>query len=223
MHLKISPWWSNSQTDLKFWALPSSRGAVRSRRGGAPEGSPAFRPGVEARSADDPGKRLIIINRYDPARVSHSPGKLDSATPGGVEGNFLRRSIPGSSSGLAPLLDTWAKHRAPLPGCLAACRSRRCINSSGDHHYEHPCRGASQPADPAGALIPLAITITSDPGGVQRCLTIPFAHPPRFDSSAEGGEVGDDIERGHRSGLTTRPATSVYLLNGSLGETYLTR
>ena len=45
---------------------------------------------------------------YDPDRVSHSTGKLDSATPCGVEGNFLRRSIPGSSSGLAPLLDTWA-------------------------------------------------------------------------------------------------------------------
>ena len=30
--------------------------ACRSRRGEAPEGSSLFRPGVEARSADDPGK-----------------------------------------------------------------------------------------------------------------------------------------------------------------------
>ena len=35
----------------------SAATSCRSRRGEAPEGSSLFRPGVEARSAEDPGKR----------------------------------------------------------------------------------------------------------------------------------------------------------------------
>ena len=45
---------------------------------------------------------------YDPARVSHSPVRHSVRHPGGVAGIFPRRSIPGSSSGLTPLLDTRA-------------------------------------------------------------------------------------------------------------------
>ena len=43
---------------------------VRSRRGAAPEGSPPFSPGVEARSADDPGKWSIFIIDPTPPGVA---------------------------------------------------------------------------------------------------------------------------------------------------------
>ena len=98
--------------------------ACRSRRGEAPEGSPDFSPGVEARSAEDPGKRLIIIIKYDPDRVSHSPGKLGKCDTLSGSWGFLPAELSrGLRRGLRPSL---------TPGLKTV----------------HPCRGAMPPTDP---------------------------------------------------------------------------
>ena len=97
--------------------LHKTHPACRSRRGGAQEGSSAFSPGVEARSADDPGFPAIRLIDTTPPGCRTPRACLIVRHPIGVEGSLPRRSIPGSSSGLAPLLDTRAKNRAPLPGC----------------------------------------------------------------------------------------------------------
>ena len=95
---------------------------------------------------------LPIPQRRSPGRIAvFSPGGrtpwvvgLIVRHPDGVEGIFPRRAIPGSSSGLAPLLDTRAKHRAPLPGCYQtgtlSCRTSRtpCPNLSAHTARRHP-------------------------------------------------------------------------------------
>ena len=52
--------------------------------------------------------------------------------PGGVGGIILHRSIPRSSSGLAPRLDTRAKHRAPLPGCCPIPKGHTILSDMSD-------------------------------------------------------------------------------------------
>ena len=70
---------------------------------------------------------------YDPDRVSHRQPNLLSTTPSGVVGISPHRAIPGSSSGLAPLLDTRAKHRAPLRGALSVRgREQKKVDSRQD-------------------------------------------------------------------------------------------
>jgi len=60
---------------------------ARSRRGEAPEGSSLFRPGVEARSAEDPGERRRIQGIRRRQGVAHT-SQSTSATPYGVAGSL---------------------------------------------------------------------------------------------------------------------------------------
>ena len=82
---------------------------------------------------------------YDPDRVSHRQPNLLSTTPSGVVGISPHRAIPGSSSGLAPLLDTRAKNRAPLPGCIPILKDALYYRTSRaeprrDRAMRHPNR-----------------------------------------------------------------------------------
>ena len=88
--------------------------AGRSRRGEAPEGSSLFRPGVGARSAEDPGKRRRIQGIRPRQGVAHT-SQSSSATPYGVAGSL---AMPDPRGAGATPLD---------PG----------LND------EHPCRGAT--------------------------------------------------------------------------------
>ena len=94
--------------------------------------------------------------------VSHSTGKLDSATPVGVEGIFPTELSRGHRRGLRPSL---------TPG----------LNT------EHPCRGASL-ADPEGVSVSLAITIVSTPVGVPR-LPIPKGRAVLSDESDDATDA----------------------------------
>ena len=96
--------------------------ACRSRRGEAPEGSSLFRPGVEARSAEDPGKE-------DPER--------DIRPRQGVA--LVRES--------SNQCDTLAGSRA-LEGSVGNPESSGLRPSTSGLKNEHPCRGATQPGDP---------------------------------------------------------------------------
>ena len=94
--------------------------ASRSRRGEAPEGSSLFRPGVEARSAEDPGKE-DLRNTYDPARASHIPVSHSVRHPSGVSGSL---AMPDPRVFGATPLDHVSIKRAPLSGCIVPHSSR---------------------------------------------------------------------------------------------------
>ena len=90
---------------------PIGRGGRRS--GSTPEGCLFRSPGVEARSADDPGSPAIRLIYATPcgSLLQRSPLR---PTPGGVEGGRGDVGYPGSS-GLCPS-DTRAMKNRPLPG-----------------------------------------------------------------------------------------------------------
>ena len=67
--------------------LTGCHSVCRSRRGEAPEGSSLFRPGVEARSAEDPGKGRRIQGIRPRQGVAHT-SQSTSATPYGVAGSL---------------------------------------------------------------------------------------------------------------------------------------
>ncbi len=97
-----------------------SRPACRSRRGEAPEGSSLFRPGVEARSADDPGKE-DAFKVSDPARASHILVSQSVRHPGGVAGS-LAMADP-RVFGAAPLDPRlWSEHPQGVPSAGGAVR-----------------------------------------------------------------------------------------------------
>ena len=115
----------NTEHPCRGASLPDSDRddpACRSRRGGAPEGSTAFSPGVEARSADDPGFLEIRLIYTTPIGCRTSlGGRPDSATPWRGRRDFSPPIYPGVFVGASALSST--------PG----------LNT------EHPCRGASLP------------------------------------------------------------------------------
>ncbi len=85
--------------------------ACRSRRGEAPEGSSLFRPGVEARSAEDPGNDIrprqgVALHKW-----------TDSATP--WRGRNRYQCLVHGSSGLRPST-TWLWSGHPLRGASSS-------------------------------------------------------------------------------------------------------
>ncbi len=99
---------------LDEWLRCLSNASPLSRRGEAPEGSSLFRPGVETRSAEDPGKRRRIQG-IRPRQGSHSLSQIESATPYRGRDTSPTHPFPGVFG--AKPLDTRAKQRAPLSGC----------------------------------------------------------------------------------------------------------
>ena len=125
--------------------------ACRSRRGVAPEGSSLFRPGVEARSAEDPGKRRRIQGIRPRQGVAHT-SQSTSATPYGVAGSL---AMPDPRVFGATPLDPGLKSGHPCRGAtrrrFPSVPAQRCT-PPGCHQTTisqcpslavHPCRGAT--------------------------------------------------------------------------------
>ena len=106
----------SDKSDKSDGDLPIGRVGRRGvrRSGSTPEGCLFHSPGVEARSADDPGSpaiRFIYMRPLAGRSLQRSPLR---PTPCGVEGRRGDVGFPGSS-GLRPS-DTRAMNNRPLPG-----------------------------------------------------------------------------------------------------------
>ena len=124
-------------------------------------------PGVEARSADDPGLLAILLRDPTPPGVAPSGDPLLRATPSGVEGSFLS-PLPGSS-GLRPS-DTRAMKDAPLRGAPLTGNDASSDKSDGsdvsDVSDESDGAGYRPPSpalSPQPSLSPLSVLPLSPP------------------------------------------------------------
>ena len=81
-----------------------------------PGGAVLHSPGVEARSAEDPGSPAVRLIYTNPIGCRSSDDHHSERRPIGVEGRGLGYAFPGSS-GLCPS-DHRATKDAPLAGCI---------------------------------------------------------------------------------------------------------
>ena len=148
-------------------------------------------------------------DRYIPGVVGAAPLRrpgYEQRTPVGVQtpiGHTDRRSESATPyRGRGTPFNNWS---TGLRGCAPRPVARE----------RAPTRGAVHESDKSDKsdVLPKLVALPGIPTFV------------RGGSAAEGAILLETeyTKRGRRWGLATRPATSVYLLNGSLGEAYLTR
>ena len=89
------------------------------RRGLSPSSTPGLRK-THLSEVLSPAHPLLANRLSTPTGVAHSISSTLRPTPDGVVGKWRPVAIPGSSSGLSPLLDTRATKEAPLRGASLA-------------------------------------------------------------------------------------------------------